>query len=57
MDQMYVKVFADCNIFLTPPLLAHSASLIGSGLIVEEAANNNSALLPILFVILASFVE
>ena len=25
MDQMYVKVFADCNIFLTPPLLAHSA--------------------------------
>ena len=24
MDQMYVKVFADCNIFLTPPLLAHS---------------------------------
>ena len=28
MDQMYVKVFADCNIFLTPPLLAHSATLM-----------------------------
>ena len=28
MDQMYLKVFADWNIFLTPPLLTHSGSLL-----------------------------